>query len=1326
MGKTKGKSLKLGAFDIQHDLFSDLISAAESGSPLKAADGHNVDGWADEDIRTYNELLNERAKLEKEKTELEQKSSRHQTQRALLDEHATALDNLFKPQLSGDFKFTGHGTCCLDADTDNGCVGSSHGRAFPCKHEVCKRAKTKGVSWMEMDTIKYYHARIMAEKSQRMQKALRKQRDVELVRVKKDDEEEFALRNRKTAILDKATRPALDGPHPGKSDKGSPLDQSTLDILATKDFLLDPRNSAILEAAKENEHIVRRIRARLDKIRHDVNAGRVSPADARVKLDQANSEMADAEKKNNEFRQMILDAEPTLPHIQQQQTNPASLSNVLSKTLASSNADAFSQALTVMKGFFSASDPHDVQTAITDLRSVLELNGPMSPVLQKSFQALEDMLAKPNAKGFTVDVTTADGQTRTCNNVVEVMMNLRLKMQGKDPQSTVADTELNMDKETMEANRECQKTEAQAKEDMKKVIKKMAHESDEKVMKALSTIKTRAVLKSRIPPLSDIVIGEAMHILMAERSLKALTLEARKGSSLLELSGKLTKIVITGAQKQPEKYMAILSVVQDQIRLENNPPQALLDAFSKVETQMSKFVATHVGKKRAPATNRASASTDKHAGGATSEHDFKHLQRLFDPDGNLNDAALFRDCLALHYRMYVDDGPWEMFRVYAENHAEPQFVFEPWNWEMDFYQANMSIPFPPAQQCLDLIVEYQSRGICPGQTALVIAQRLTHQIRIDFEGAKNNLKILKSVLTQQAMSGSRDWFLTFNFIGQAMIDLFFILTSEIGTWEKHDAPIMAMDIVGMACTFSFGANCQIQGYQNLKVLEAFMASVLINTDRTNNARNLDRLGDVMGRFYHMCDDPRYLCNFRHACRSQVQLENKDKFIATFPMPSEVEESRREQMDGKFKPKGKQALTADPGPSTSLTDILQGMAQGFLKEGTPGALSVADTYALQAQEVADNINLLDPRCFATNVYGSQLRHAIRIFNGKLKRDFNLYPESNAEEQDQLLLDIQSHIKDLKDIHMVLSDGPLAQDVVTTARFFEILDEVSKPYELPEPVQQKVSLKHVTRKSPSMVKSGLHFTSKSGNVQDDLNEAIVIRRLNELLSGSWKPKSKSEFVTVPPLPDLRSRSSIPTTKPVLPDLASPELEPSSSQHNRTYPTDLIEDLHNHTHAPSTTTPSINNPSAMSPLTSSPTLSLAEEKIKQQLTTFLKGVLKIDTDADNMTESVHKDVFKGVAKHLQNMARGHVEMAWIVAKGQDYTGLQAWLKVRFPEACGVGPSATTFASAAAEANAGATSTNDNEEKVPDEGNIAAAAKPAKSTRDPTGRRGRKGRKH
>src|SRR6201999_3473040 len=135
-----------------------------------------------------------------------------------------------------------------------------------------------------------------------------------------------------------------------------------------KNSWLDPKTAPFLKLPKENRHFWRGIRGRLDKSRHDVTAGRVSPADARVKLDQANSEMAEAERKNNEFRQMILDAEPALSQLHQptvpaSSTNAAtsaSLTTVLQSTLASTNADAFSQALSVMKGFFSASDPHDV------------------------------------------------------------------------------------------------------------------------------------------------------------------------------------------------------------------------------------------------------------------------------------------------------------------------------------------------------------------------------------------------------------------------------------------------------------------------------------------------------------------------------------------------------------------------------------------------------------------------------------------------------------------------------------------------------------------------------------------------------------------------------------------------------------------------------------------------------------------------------------------------------------------------------------------------------------------------------------------------------
>lgn len=1283
MGKTKGKNVKLGAFDIQNDLLSDLIAAAGSESSLKAADGHNVDGWADEDIRTYNELLNERAKLEKEKTELEQKSSRHQTQRALLDEHATALDSLFKPQLGGDFKFTGQSSCCLDADAESTCVGDSRDKGFPCKHEVCKRAKSKGVSWMEMDTIKYYHARIMAEKSQRMQKALRKQRDVELVRVKKDDEEEFALRNRKNTNLDKGHRPALDGSQLGKSDRIAPLDPSTLDMLASKDFLLDPRNSAILEAAKENEHIVRRIRARLDKIRHDVNAGRVSPADARVKLDQANSEMAEAERKNNEFRQMILDAEPALSHLQH--PNPASLSNVLSKTLASSNADAFSQALTVMKGFFSASDPHDVQTAITDLRSVLELNGPMSPVLQKSFQALEEMLAKPNAKGFTVDVTTADGKTRTCTNVVEVMMNLRLKMQGKDPRSTIADADLNLDEDTMKANHECVKVEEAAKKDMEKMVEKMANDSDDNLMEALMAIKTRAILKSPIPPLSDIVLDDAISDLMFKRSVNALILDANKGARLLELSGKLTKLVIETARKKPEKYILTLDLVKEHIVTTPAPPQTLLDALSKVEVQMSRFVAAQEAKKKkdeapvagvfdipphTPLHSQVASSTG-HAN--TPEEGLRQLDALFKRGGRLANPKIFRDSMTLHYQTFLELGPWEMFQIFAGYHIEPTFVFEPWSWEMKFFKANKEILFPPTHQCLEMIFNYQRRGICPGQTALVIAQRLTYQIRIDFEAAKTNLKLIKGILSHHNSASNKNWFHTFNFIGQTMIDLFGALVVEISAWEKNDATIMAMDVAAMFCTFSLGASGQMQAYRNLKVLEEFIATALVDYD---NGKNLGRLHDTLGRFYHLCNDPRYLCSFRHKCRSQVQEENKDKFKATFPVPPDVEESRSRQMEALSSPpkmaQGVEKQIAEPTASSGHIPIIPSVQ--YEPATDPGAVRSL----LNALNTLDDINDLDPQSHKFNDQEIQFRKAIQKYKVKLNGDLDSYHQSKGAERQQVLGEVSSTTNELTG----LVNGAQGKDISTKSRFSEHLED-EPPVQESALGSQGISLRHVSRKSPSMVKTWLDITSKSGNVQKDLTE--------DLTASQREGRTQS------------STASETSIKHVLPNS-------TVSQSSSTQPASTVDR--------ETTTKPVTKMSA-----SEPKLSPPEEKIRQQLTTFLNGVLNIGSDMKEMPDSVHKDVFQGVAKHLQDMARGHIDMAWIIADGRHYTGLQAWLKKYLGsrpkrEEDDGDDNDDKVSPTASNGQIGATGTDTNEQ-VTDQGGAAQNKAVAPAARGPGGRR-------
>ena len=69
------------------------------------------------------------------------------------------------------YKYTGKRDCATDP---------SGGR--PCHHQVCKTAKGNGVSYLEYDTILHYAQRINHAKKPRMKDALRKQRDLQLLK----------------------------------------------------------------------------------------------------------------------------------------------------------------------------------------------------------------------------------------------------------------------------------------------------------------------------------------------------------------------------------------------------------------------------------------------------------------------------------------------------------------------------------------------------------------------------------------------------------------------------------------------------------------------------------------------------------------------------------------------------------------------------------------------------------------------------------------------------------------------------------------------------------------------------------------------------------------------------------------------------------------------------------------------------------------------------------------------------------------------------------------------------------------------------------------
>jgi len=1203
MGKSKAKNVKSGIRANTSEPIADVFAASTPALPLTAADGHSVEGWAEEDIRTYNELLHERAKLEKEKNELEQKSSRHQTQRALLNENATTLDSLFKPQLGGEYKFTGSGACCLDIGLEG------RGPAdLVCTHEICSRAKTKGLSWMEMDTIKYYHERIQSEKSVRMQKALRKQRDVELVRVKKDDDEEAASRARKSAQVDRISRQGGPSSQTSRNERGGLFDSSTLDLLASKDFLLDPKNSAILEAAKENEHIVRRIRSRLDKIRHDVNAGRVSPTDARAKLDQANTEMAEAERKNNAFRQMILDTEPALSGLHP--SNPANLSNMLSKTLASSNADAFSQALNVMKGFFSASDPHDVQTAITDLRSVLELNGPMSPVLQKSFQALEEMLAKPNAKGFTVDVTTSDGKTRTCNNVVEVMMNLRLKMQGTGTSTgpgttppTMVDPDLNLDEDTIKANYECMKIEESAKREMEKEAERLSKEGKEAITTTLKKIKAKAVLQSPIPPLSDIVLDDVIGDTLLTHAVKDLVAESvGGGTSPQVLSGKVTSLVISTARNRPEKYMETLAKIRAAIDRSPTPgSQDLAEAVSKVKDSMEKFVANHEEKRRSVLekgkATKTGSSTEPVASKA-SEGAATPSTRPTDPEKDLLDelkerfasgerqSTQTRSKVVSYYRRHLGEGLWKILTLFTDTYTRERFSFDTWLHTHGGDHDNMRQLLAKPADMLELISYIQERGFCPGLAAVIIAQRLTWQIREDLETTKSNTLILGDLLSYFKSKKKTDWFRTFNYIAETMTDLLATMLFELSSAYKEDVAPMAADIVGMVSTFTLLVEDSSQASVNLRVIQAFLASSFIDYDKTPNA---GKLQEVFSRFQIMCHDSRYRCSSSHPCKELVKNLDLGKSRSLVPAPLRVDKSKKALPEG-----------------VPYEEVLRIQSPSAVSDLAP--LASKETDRQNRPSNVDLPHVEEDR--GESLTASQLRVARLTLEVDEDR-LHAYRAAHLVPPQFLLERVEQYrqkVEGLESAQTPLDTTPMLQ-------------------RHQDPASQSTALfGEEQKRAKGFRRRRINVHHVSANITQIHSQAAT-RAATQ--TGETKRKDERETSRTRDGTDGAILTQTVTDSPRS-DVSAPEAQASEPPQR-----------------------SLDAQSALLRMTE------REKEIQQKLLSFVDRVMEVDEAAEHTPDPEHKHAFIGVAKQLETMALGHIEMAWIIANVNGMNGLKKWLE-------------------------------------------------------------------
>ncbi|KAJ9607193.1 hypothetical protein H2200_008265 [Cladophialophora chaetospira] len=1250
MGKPRGKGPKPASNDTSFDLSAEAVPPQSPGSPLRAVDGHNVDGWADEDIRTYNELLTERAKLEKEKNELEQKSSRHHTQRALLDENATALDSLFKAHLGGDFKFTGSGKCCLDFD-----VACDDAKGdFPCKHEICSRAKTKGVSWMEMDTIKYYHARIVSEKSQRMQSALRKQRDVELVRVKKDDDEEAAIRTRRNAILDKATRGDHTPAPASKVDKGRKSEMSALDMLpmASKDFLLDPKNSAILEAAKENEHIVRRIRGRLDKIRHDVNAGRVSPADARVKLDQANSEMAEAERKNNEFRQMILDAEPALsqlhPNVPTTSTNaatPGSLTTVLQNTLASSNADAFSQALTVMKGFFSASDPHDVHTAITDLRSVLEINGPMSPVLKKSFNALEDMLAKPNASAFSLNLRTSDGKITTCKNVVEVLLNLRQQNQGSGGPATIVDSDNNVDSETLKSNQECMKVENTAKREMIKQAEKMAEDTDDRLKAALNKIKSKAVSKSPIVALSDFVLDDTIADIMFRRSLQALVAEAETGaSSAQQLSAKITRQIISNAQNKPDKYLARLGSVKEFIRdCRKNPPQVFLEAVAKVDDSMPKFVAAQQEKlRKAAAASKPAVPSSKVAplpDSSSSEpiatRETKHLLAGSKPEQVealpsrlelpfAKDTTRVREQIYYYYKKTIESGIWDLLHVVLNKQTSNQFFWIDFEQERKFYTDNLRLAAAvPESSLSETVLELTELQLCPARAVIVLVQRITLRIRENIKLGYEKMDELNEFCKKlDSGNNSTEWSEHFSSIATRITNLYGHLDSLEPDKKTGWYETMVVDVLAFMTTFVLGSQNGENAEMNMRQLEEFIVQVMLTVGRSgsNQALHIQKFCSEIASMAK--DTSKYGCPPTHPCRASFSgyVEYKLKSLVARPL--------------KLDQKG-EMLPEDGAPTTSQKSI-----EYFYSEITrlPAIWDRARTLTPHLNCMASRkkctCNKSD-KDFSKNI--KDLKDKIDADMSQVKQDALAYGDPSMPTISRIASNIAllrqrpakfaGNQQRVKALYANLGPKSFAEfypefQISTPKPSVPGKDSAQAATE----ATSSISLKEVSVNVPSIQNNTSSTASEKGNLEKDTAEISPEKKVN------------LEKDTTEASPEKGAPSP---TKPKTPPPPAPAAATAAAEMKPPLPVDSDEDSEDSTDPWPMTT--------------------RELELRNQLLKFTNSVDSLQSFASvpQPAVQVKHTALEGVTWQVEDMLIGHVEMAYLIAKQQNYHGLKEWME-------------------------------------------------------------------
>ncbi|EHY57998.1 hypothetical protein ABEF92_002864 [Exophiala dermatitidis] len=1279
MGKLKEKSLRSPpASNHFREIISEASSTTGSVASSKAADGHNVEGWAEEDIRIYNELLSERAKLEKEKHELEQKSSKHQAQRALLDENSTALDSLFRAQFGGEFKFTGDSSCCLDARGGNACAKDHMAKGLPCGHEICTRAKTKGVSWMEMDTIKYYHARIMSEKSPRMQDALRKQRDVELVRVKKEDEEEIAWRARKAAMTDKALGNGFDRPDKEvrQYESASDVVPAALDMIAPREVLLDPKNSAILEAAKENEHVVRQIRARLDRIRQDVNAGKVSSADARVSLDQANREMAEAERKNDAFRKLILDAEPALSQVLP--ADSATLSNALHTSLTSSTAsDAFTTTLGMMSCFLNTCDPRDVQAAIGELRQALEVNGPLSTVLQESLKTLQDILSRSKAED-TPDDAAADEEARAWRKFLDTMLNVKQKLKGSGAASSVAAfLEMPTTEETIKTKHECTKVEEAARKDMEKIMEKMSGDTVENITAALRKVKSKAVLKSPIPPFSEMALENTITDLLHLRTAKALVAEAASDDASDSLiSGKLTSVVMNMARKDPERFQATMDTVKLAINKsletqKKTAPPLLSQAIAKVEGSIPKFVAAHRKKlaQKAGATDPINPPGERSSSLVTlqpltevdkdktlplafgeyllsdrilDKESWKAFRDFFDTDPPpSNDQA--RKRVMAHYGKHWPEGIWEIFRVVIDHHPRHTFRFEPWKAKKELYRNNMSFFAIVGPQAVPKsIMQFQKRGVCPAMTAVAVAQGFTYHIRTDPSALEDQgprpleyfSQVFHSIYAFCDPVESPDWFGAFDNIGNAMIDLLDYLVSQARGIDPRAAEVLATDVVVMVATFVLTAESRAIAVNNVHAIHAFILENLID-----GQDGLDELQRILFYFLCMCKDSRYRCSPNHPCTTHVVDFVAEQVEAYEPIPDEnpwgdvvasVTENVPPPTKQDVEPQSMEFQKYHGHNGEPVPDYLAPLLRQFLKL-PPGSHPWAEPM------------------LSVGTYHECVRKLDRaIFHGPHRLCMQLGKDCNCTKHDKELFSFLQTRRTtiatgLDEVRACIRRG---QDV--PGDVWTPLDEAAKE-----------------------VVNRIEHYENDGEADSDSGEtgAQAKSRFTELLEHipASRDAQRAKFKHVPVnVPNIQNHASSSPSARANPGDYSSEAAASSSRQTARKPSagtkPWTSELTKATATSSRTTTILSRSAGPSTTMEAPPMTKKELRIMTQLKKLDDGIRRMNSKFDEIEGQSAREALQGINLRFREMARGHIDAAYIMADGNDYSGLRAWLDYNY----------------------------------------------------------------